>query len=162
MFSDFCLQCLQLDFNKCVKLSAENPVAPVDSVHQENEGNLDVDEEDESHKVFEFVAVPSFVALISEDSNEPVYILKVEEKGRAEKDEQDDFEHCIPAGDLYIRGKYLKKQRSRSTRVHKFSIFSADALCTPDEIFDVFVDISEDLTIEKETFRELLSRAGSF
>ena len=157
-----CLQCLQLDFDKCVKLSAENPVAPVDSIHHEDEGNLDVDEEDESHKVFEFVAVPSFVALISEDSNEPVYILKVEEKERAEKDEQDDFEHCIPAGDLYIRGKYLKKERSRSTRVHKFNILSADPPCTPNEIFNVFVDVSEDLAIEKETFRELLSRAGSF
>ena len=157
-----CLQCLQLDFDKCVKLSAENPVAPVDSIHHEDEGSLNIDEENESHKVFEFVAVPSFVALISEDSNEPVYILKVEEKERAEKDEQDDFEHCIPAGDLYIRGKYFKKERFRPTRVHKFSILSADALCTPDEIFDVFVDVSEDLTIEKETFRELLSRAGSF
>ena len=157
-----CLQCLQLDFDKCVKLSAENPVAPVDSIHHEDEGNLDVGEEDESHKLFEFVAVPSFVALISEDSNEPVYILKVEEKGRAEKDEQDDFEHCIPAGDFYIRGKYLKKERSRSSRVHKFSISSADALCTLDEIFDVFVDVSEDLAKEKETLRELLLRAGSF
>ena len=105
-----CLQCLQLDFDKCMKLSAEeNPVAPVNSIYNEDEDNLDVDEEDESHKVCEFVAAPSFVALISEDSNEPVYILKVEEKERAEKDEQDDFEHCIPAGDLYIHGTYLKK-----------------------------------------------------
>ena len=114
-------------------------MAPVDSVHHEDEDNLGVDEVEESHKVFEFVAVSSFVALISEYSNEPVYILKVEENGSAEKDEQDDFKHCIPTGDLYIRGKYLKKERSRSTRVHKFSILSADALCTLDEIFDVFV-----------------------
>ena len=78
-----CLQCLQLDFDKCVKLSAENPVAPVDSIHHEDEGNLNVNEEDENHKVYEFVAVPSFVALISEDSSEPVYIPKVVEKGRA-------------------------------------------------------------------------------
>ena len=91
-----------------------------------------------------------------------MYILKVKEKGRAEKDEQDDSEHCIPAGNLYIRGKYLKKERSRSTRVHKFNILSADPPCTPNEIFNVFVDVSEDLAIEKETFRELLSRAGSF
>ena len=90
-----CLQCLQLDFDKCVKLSAENPVALVDSIHHEDEGNLDVDEEGESHKVFEFVAVSYFVALISEDSNEPVCILKVEEKGRY----------------LCIRGKYFLKKK---------------------------------------------------
>ena len=102
-----------------MKLSAKNPVAPVDSIDHEDEGNLDVDEVEESHKVFEFVAVSSFVALISEYSNEPVYILKVEEKGRAEKDEQGDFKHFIPAGDLYIRGKYLKKRKVQITRVHK-------------------------------------------
>ena len=136
-------------------------MAPAHLIHHEDEDNLHVDEEDESHKVFEFAAVPPFLALISEDFNGPVYILIVEEKGRAEK-EQDDFEHCIPAGDLYIRGKYLNKETSRSTRVHKCSILSADAICTQDEIFDIFVEVSEDLTIEKETFRELLSRAGSF
>ena len=98
-------------FRQVREIICKNPEAPVVSIHHKDEGNLNVDEEDESHKVFEFVAIPSFVALISENSNEPVYILKVEEKGRAEKDEQDDFEHCIPAGDLYIRGKYLKKRK---------------------------------------------------
>ena len=50
-----CLQCLQLDFEKCMKLSAKNPVAPFDSIHHEDEDNLNVDAVEESHKVFEFL-----------------------------------------------------------------------------------------------------------
>ena len=149
-----CLQCLQLEFDKCVKISENNPVAPVNCYEKECE--LDIDDEDEYLKVLAFVAIQSFVALVSEDS---VYILKVEEKGKAEKEEQDDYGHTIPPGQLYLRGKCLKKERSRSARHHKFSILSGNTICTPDEIFDVFVDISDALTIEKERFSTLLSRA---
>ena len=94
-----CEQCLQLDFEKCTKLSENNEsVPPVESVSHEDECNLDVDDIDENCKVFEFVTVPSFVALVSEDSNEPVYILKVEEKGQAEKEETDEYRHLIVGG----------------------------------------------------------------
>ena len=37
-----------------------------------------------------------------------------------------------------------------------------DALCLPDEVLKVFVDISEDLTLEKKVFKALQVRAGSF
>ena len=48
--------------------------------------------------------------------------------------------------------------RSRSTRYHKFSILPDDALCTL-EVFEVFVDISDDLILDKETFKALQTRA---
>ena len=41
----------------------------------------------------QFVTTPLFVALVSEDSNEPVYILKVQEKGISEKEETDGYGH---------------------------------------------------------------------
>ena len=37
-----------------------------------------------------------------------------------------------------------------------------DALCLPDEVLEVFVDTSEDLTLEKKVFKVLQVRAGSF
>jgi len=51
-------------------------------------------------------------------------------------------------------------ERSRSSRFQKFSILDGDVLIEPAEVFDVFVDISDDLTLEKESFGALMSRAG--
>ena len=110
----------------------------------------------------QFVTTPLFVALVSEDSNEPVYILKVQEKGIAEKEETDGYGHTISTGEYFLRGKYLKMGRSRSTTHHKFSILPGDALCTLEEVFEVFVDISDDLTLDKKTFKALQIRAGAF
>ena len=52
--------------------------------------------------------------------------------------------------------------RSRSTAYHKFSILPGDALCNLEEVFEVFVDISDDLTLDKESFKALQMRAGAF
>jgi len=146
-----CTECLKFDFENCVKTTNFTPV-PID---HEKECQLDVDGEDEHLKMFEFVGIDSFVALVSEDSNEPVYILKVEGKERAEQEQKDDFGHIIPPGQLYLSGKYLKKERSRS------GILPGKAICTPDEMFEVFVDVLENLTIEKETFSALITRASA-
>ena len=81
-------------------------------------------------KQHEFVSILSFVELVYEDSNGPVYILKVKEKGIAEKEETDGYGHTISTGEYFLREKYLKMGRSRSTRYHKFSILPGDALCT--------------------------------
>ena len=55
-----------------------------------------------SDDVGTIVSVPSYVTLVSDDVNEPVYIMKVEEKGRTEKEVHDEDGHVISAGDLFI------------------------------------------------------------
>ena len=102
-----CTDCLKFDFQNCIKTSAPK-VAPVPIDH-EKECELDTDGEDEYLKMFEFVGLNSFVALVSEDSNEPVYIIKVDGKERAQQEEEDDFGHIVPKGQLYVSGQYLKK-----------------------------------------------------
>ena len=42
-----------------------------------------------------FVDVPSFVAVLSNNLNEPVYFIKVEEKGIAECELRDRFGHVV-------------------------------------------------------------------
>ena len=122
---------MQLDFNKCLKLSETNTKSiPVGSVCHEDEWDLDADDIDPHEKLSEFVTIPSFVALVSDDSNEPLYIFKVDEKRMAEKEETDGYGHTISTGECLLCRKYLKMGRSRSTRYHKFSILPGDALCT--------------------------------
>ena len=64
--------------------------------------------------------------------------------------------------EYFLCGKHLKMGRSRSTRYLKFSILPGDALCTLEEVFEVFVDILDDLTLDKETFKVLHMRAGAY
>ena len=39
------------------------------------------EEQDHGQHVFEFVSVPSFVAVVSDNSCDPFYLIKVNEKG---------------------------------------------------------------------------------
>ena len=158
-----CLQFLHLDFDNCLKLSENNSesIPPVGSACHEDECVLGADDIDLNEKVFEFVTIPSFVGLLCEVSNEPVYILKVEENGIVEKEKTDGYGHGISTGEYFLRGKCLKIGRSRSTRCHKFSILTGDELCTVEEMFEVFADISDDRTLDKETFKVLQMRAGT-
>ena len=52
---------------------------------------------------------------------------------------------------------YLAKSRSRHLK--RFSIYPGDVICEPREVFDVFVDLADDLTMTKESFDALLSNA---
>ena len=42
----------------------------------------------------------------------------------------------------------------------QFSMLDSDVLIEPVELFDVFVDILDDLTLDKGSFLALMSRAG--
>ena len=131
------------------------------SVCHIDECDLDADDIDQNEKVFEFVTITSFVALVSEDSNEPVYILKVEEKGTAEKEGTDGYGYTISTGEYFLRRKYLKMGRSRATRYHKFSILLGNARCTlyTGKSVEIFLEIFDDLILNKETFKALQMRA---
>ena len=60
-------------------------------------------------------------------------------------------------GDLYIRGKYLKQERSMSHHLKQFSIYPGDVTCEPSEVFEVFVE--DDLVMSKVSFESLVTGA---
>ena len=51
-------------------------------------------------------------------------------------------------------------EKIRTVPFQKFSLLDSIVLIEPAEVFDVFVDISDDLTLEKGSFLSLMSRAG--
>ena len=67
---------------------------------------LDDSNEDRGQHVFEFVSIPPFVAVVSYNSCEPVYIIKVTEKDLAKEELKDRFGHVIYPGELYLKGNY--------------------------------------------------------
>ena len=78
-----------------------------------------VDEDDDRQsRIYEFVSTPSYVSLLSYNSNDPVYFVLVEKKGQATEKLQDRYGHVILPGELYLEGRYLHK--SSKARNSKF------------------------------------------
>ena len=76
--------------------------------------HLDKNEKKYGQQIYEFVEVPSFVAVISYNSNEPVYIIKTTENREADEEMNNHYWHLIAPGELYLKGEYLKPERSKN------------------------------------------------
>ena len=75
---------------------------------------------------------------------------------------EDDQGNPIEASQLFLRGNHLKPERSRSSRFQKFSVLTGRVLVDLSEVFELFIDMSDDLSLEKELWRELHVRAGEY
>ena len=104
-------------------------------------------DQDQANRIYEFTAIPSFVAVITFSLNKPVYIIKVTEKGRATQMMPYMYRHRISKGELYLRGNYLKVARSRNMLLKKFEILNYEVLIPPKEDFETFVEVGDDLTM---------------
>ena len=109
--------------------------------------------------MFEFVSIPSFVAVVSYNSCEPVCIIKVTEKDLAKEELKDRFGHVIYPGELYLKGYYPKLTRSKNIPRKKFNLVPGDVVCEPDKVLD-FVDVEGDLSMCKDAYLELISRSS--
>ena len=94
--------------------------------------------------------------MISGNTLQPVYILKIFEKGKAITKMHSKYWHVISPDKLYLKGNYLVKTRCKNINKR---IFDDPVLVTPDEIFDYFIDVKEDLTTEADLYIELSERA---
>ena len=89
----------------------------ISSVNNDSEWFRDSDETVNKSYMLEFV---SFVAFLSNNLNEPVYFIKVEEKGIAECELRDRFGHVVLVDEPYIKENYLRKIRSRNISKFQF------------------------------------------
>ena len=113
-------------------------------IEEKNDCELDEDT-DQANRVYEFTAIPFFEAVITFSLNEPVYIVKVTEEGQATQMMSDMYEHRILRGELYLRGN--KVVRSKNMLLKKFDILNYEVLIPPDEIFETFVEVADDITM---------------
>ena len=115
--------------------------------------------DEEASQVFEFIEIPSYVALISDDSSEPVYFVKVEAKGICEEIMTDTYGHTLNSGEKYFRGKYLQKVQSRKSNKKQFQLISRDVFVTPDEVFDAFIGSDDELAINNNQYLHLIEQS---
>ena len=142
-----CDSCLDFRFEDCFREETPLEESMLNGLETSNVTTdncyLDDSNEDRGQHVFEFVSIPSFVAIASYNSCEPVYIIKVTEKDSANKQLKDRFGHVIYPGELYLKGNYLKLTRSKNIARKMITLIPGDVVCKPDEVFD-FVDVEDD------------------
>ena len=62
-------------------------------------------------------------------------------------------------GEFFLRGSYIKSERSRNISRKMFSLIPGDVLCDPGEVFEVFFDIHSDLSMSKVAYLALVTRS---
>ena len=71
----------------------------------------------------------------------------------------DMYRHRISKGELYLRGNYLKVVRSKNMLLKKFEMLNYEVLIPPDEVFETFVEVADDLTTSCRSYVALEERA---
>ena len=57
------------------------------------------------------------------------------------------YGHGISKGEFYLRGNYLKVVRSKNMLWKKFEILNYEILISPDEVFETFVEVADELSM---------------
>ena len=71
-------ECLRLNFLSCVNITSNL----IENKNNDSEDCL-LDEENDPAKIFEFVTIPSLLSVISYNTSEPIYFIKIVEKNVA-------------------------------------------------------------------------------
>ena len=121
-----------------------------------------VDAINKAEQIFHFLDVPSFVSRFSGNQNEPLYFVKVTEKSAAQKDLTDLYGHFIGNGERFSKRFYLKLSRSKCIRKKKFQLLRKPIVFAPDEVFDSYVEITEDLYLDGQHFKLLIQKSNSY
>ena len=68
------------------------------------------------------------------------------------------YGHRISRGELCLRGNYLKVVRSKNMLWKKLEILNYEVLIPPDEVFETFVEVADDLTMSCRSYLALKER----
>ena len=115
-----CEQCLSFNFDSCNRSTELDKKAKHlvedehdDSVDDECILDEDFDNEDKISQIYEFIEVPAFVALLSFNTVEPFFVLKVLSKGKADETLRDRYGNVILQGEYYLKGVSAKSSIKR-------------------------------------------------
>ena len=72
---------------------------------------------------------------------------------------KDPYGHLFLCWWIIFQGNYLKPTRSRNTSHKKFQILRTSILFPPDEIYDTYLEIDDDLQLNVNIYFALLTKA---
>ena len=100
--------------------------------------------------------------LFSGNQKELLYFFKVTEKGTAQKDLTNPYGHFIGNGERFLKGFYLKLSRSKHNSKKKFQLLPTRVVFAPDEVFDTYLEITDDPNLDAQHFKLLIQKANSY
>ena len=118
--------CLSLSFDKCENtknLNDNNILEEISSVNNDSDWFCDSDETVNKSYILEFVDVPSFVAVLSNNLNKPVHFIKVEEKGISDCELRDRFGHVVLVGEPISKGIIYRRFVLETSRNFNLNYF---------------------------------------
>ena len=151
-----CESCLSFNFGECTR---QEEAAQIHNSVEKHSWLQDDDSGEETLEVFEFIEIPSYVALISDDSSEPVSFVKVETKGICEETMADTYGHTLNSGENYFQGKLLQRVRSRKWNIKQFHLINKDVFVIPVEVFEAFIGFDDELMIDSNEFLHLIEQS---
>ena len=88
-----------------------------------------------------------------------IYFVKVTEKGVADKLLKDCYNHVINIGEMFFRGNYLNLVLSGNPSIKQFLVIQREAILSPDETNNTYVDIDKDLQMNINIYNGLINKA---
>ena len=67
----------------------------------------------------------------------------------------DRYGHKMLAGEFHFHGNYLKLVRSRNIALKQFELINFDALISPEEVLQSFIEVKNDLTMSPSMYLAL-------
>ena len=145
-----CSECLALDFEKCTK--NEDATCNLNDEEFSNDAEeCEFDEDDGASQsmLYEFIDTPLTVAVLSCHASEPVYLIRVVEKGISKSKIEDRFGHTILEGKYYLNGFYLRTTRSKTLSKLQFTVMKEPVYVMTDEVFETFIEVDENLQCKR-------------
>ena len=72
---------------------------------------------------------------------------------------RDCYRHTVLDGEIFFAEKYLRQIRLKKTNKKQFKILEKDVHVTGDKIFEAFVRIADDLTMNDDEYLQLIERS---
>ena len=88
-----------------------------------------------------------------------IYFVKVTEKEVADKLLKDCYNHVINIGEMFFRGNYLNLVLSDNPSIKQFLVIQREAILSPDETNNTYVDIDKDLQMNINIYNGLINKA---
>ena len=120
---------------------------------------LDEDDGASQSMLYELIDTPSTVAVLSCYTSEPVYLIKVVEKGIAKSKIEDRFGHTILEGEHYLKAFYLRTARRKMLSKLQFTVMKEPVYIMTDEVFETYIEVDENLQMSKELYNILTTCA---